>query len=427
MTELEHVEIEGFKGLEYVEFDPTAINLITGRNNTGKTSFLEAINILLNPIGLQEFDNNLDSIINIDSEYAQISGEHNSEHSELHVRKPSISEAEELFFRVASDTGGFQMTLTQFTTGAVETSSEGENADAPRQVYEEIRDSWVERIKEELIRKPTEQLQNEFLILSTPDREYPCYLGGAKSTNLVRDALKDVVDEFRERKEIDDIGFYHNQRGPRGFFEFYSRKVELGLPPENTLIQQPTSTNLTTFIKSVNLSENIERTDDNQESVKVDDIGDFIKKKELVDDLKTFSLDTLIFETGDGEKQPVPYEFMGDGFKAMVGLLWELMDDEITDQIVLIEEPENHMHPGYVRQLVHFLIDLAMDEGVQLFVTTHDNDFINGFFEEMPDEKRDYLEDEFSLVKMDDLGATTLGYEDAEHHLKDLHLDLRGI
>ena len=56
MTELEHVEIEGFKGLEHVEFEPTDINLVTGRNNTGKTSFLEAIDLLYNPDSATDFE-----------------------------------------------------------------------------------------------------------------------------------------------------------------------------------------------------------------------------------------------------------------------------------------------------------------------------------------------------------------------------------
>lgn len=55
MTELEHIEIEGFEGLEHVEFEPSDINLITGRNNTGKTSFLEAVDLLFNPSKFNKF------------------------------------------------------------------------------------------------------------------------------------------------------------------------------------------------------------------------------------------------------------------------------------------------------------------------------------------------------------------------------------
>ncbi|MFC7082389.1 ATP-binding protein [Halorussus caseinilyticus] len=427
MTELEHVEIEGFKGLEYVEFEPTDINLITGRNNTGKTSLLEAVDLLFEPVNLQEFDDNLDSVINTKFDSAEISGESDSASFEANIRKPSLSEAENLFFEIASNTGGFQMSLAQFTTDEKSEVPSEEKADAPRQIYENIRNSLVDAIREKLVREPTEGLRDEILILSTADREYPCFLSGKRSTTLIRDILEDVVDEFRGSEKIDNLGFYHNQRGPRGYFEFSSRRVELGLPPRNTFVERPTPTNLTTFIKSTATTDDIKRTDDNQESVKIDDIGDFIQERDIVDNLKSFSLDTLIFETEDGEKEPIPFDFMGDGFKAIVGLLWELMDDDVENQIVLIEEPENHMHPGYVLKLVHFLIDLARDENVQFFITTHDHDFIKDFFADMPDEKRDYLEDEFSLVKMDDFGAEVLDYETAEHDLKDLHLDLRGI
>ncbi|WP_135827673.1 AAA family ATPase [Halorussus halobius] len=429
MTDLERVEIEGFKGLEYVEFEPTDINLITGRNNTGKTSFLEAVDLLFNPANLQEFGDNLGSVINTEFDYAKIHGETELAPTETKIRHPSASKAAEVFYEIASRTGGFQMSLTQFTTKEkVEPHSDEVTTDAPKKIYEDIRNSLINNIKEKLSVGPIDGLQDEILLLSTADREFPCFIGGKQSTSLMRDILEGVVEEFRESENIDDFGFYHNQRGPRAYFEFSSRRIELGLPPENTLVDQPEPTDSTTFIESTNLTEDIERTDDEQEPIKIDDISDYIKEVGLVDDLKTFTLEYLVFQDDRGEKDQIPYDFMGDGFKSIVGLLWELMDDEIEDQIVLIEEPENHMHPGYVREMVYFLIDLAREENVQLFITTHDSDFINDFFtENLTDDEEAYLKDEFSLLRMEEDSAVVEDYETARENLKEHHLDLRGI
>jgi len=100
----------------------------------------------------------------------------------------------------------------------------------------------------------------------------------------------------------------------------------------------------------------------------------------------------------------------------------------VENEIVLLEEPDTHMHAGYVREVVYFLIDLAREEDVQLFITTHDSDFINDFFtENLTDEEEAYLEDEFSLLRMEEDGAVVEDYETARENLKDLHLDLRGI
>jgi len=118
---------------------------------------------------------------------------------------------------------------------------------------------------------------------------------------------------------------------------------------------------------------------------------------------------------------------MGEGFQAIVALLWELLDDDLPE-VVFLEEPTTHMHPGYVREVVFFLIQLAMEEDVQLFVTTHSNDFLNDLFaENLREEEEAFLEEEFRLFQMQDGGAKTLDYREAEHSLEELMLDLRGV
>ena len=100
-----------------------------------------------------------------------------------------------------------------------------------------------------------------------------------------------------------------------------------------------------------------------------------------------------------------------------------MLADELAD-VVLLEEPDTHMHPGYVRELVYFLIELAREDDVRLFVTTHDNDF---FVENLTDEERAFLDAEFRLVQMQDDGADVMDDEEAERTLTELKRDLRGL
>lgn len=161
--------------------------------------------------------------------------------------------------------------------------------------------------------------------------------------------------------------------------------------------------------------------------IKEDDIGDFLRDKQILDNLKSFSLDHLVFDPEDEEKYSVPFDQMGEGFKAIVGILWELLDDDLPE-VVFLEEPDTHMHPGYVRELVYFLIDLAREEDIQLFVTTHNNDFLNDLFvDNLTDEEVEFLEDEFRLIQMQDGAADVMDYREAEHTLEELVLDLRGV
>ena len=47
MTKLEWIEIENFRGISHLMYEPKQINLLVGKNNSGKTSVLEAIYLRL--------------------------------------------------------------------------------------------------------------------------------------------------------------------------------------------------------------------------------------------------------------------------------------------------------------------------------------------------------------------------------------------
>ncbi|WP_135853756.1 ATP-binding protein [Halorussus salinus] len=416
MTELEYVEIEGFKGLEYVEFEPTDINLITGRNNTGKTSFLEAVDLLFTPKRITDFGDNLGHVINNRYETGNLGAETRASDIEISLEHPSPSEARKYFSEVVLEKVEYNL---QFNSPPFDDAEE-------TGLKDEIDEIVQRSVEKQLTQESIAELREEILVLSISGSKFPYLLGGDQSKAILKTAWEEVRKNLGQREELDSILVISNE-ALVGYLDFGSEDVELGLETGKLHLVSPENRGSVTFIESINLAEGIERKGDDREPIKIDDIGDFVKEKGIVDDLKTFTLESLIFEDENGEKEQVPYDFMGDGFKSIVGLLWELMDDDVENEIVLIEEPETHMHPGYVTELVHFLIDLARDEDIQFFITTHDHDFIRDFFTDMPEEKRDYLEDEFSLVKMDDFGADVSTYEEAEHQLKDLHLDLRGI
>ena len=69
--QIKELKIENFKGISYLKFSPKKINLIVGRNNTGKTSVLEAIDLLFNTVKLrcyfqgQGYYENIQSIIQL--------------------------------------------------------------------------------------------------------------------------------------------------------------------------------------------------------------------------------------------------------------------------------------------------------------------------------------------------------------------------
>lgn len=423
MTDLEHIEIEGFKGLEYVEFEPTDINVITGRNNTGKTSFLEAVDIFFAPRHVSGFAENIGRLVHVDHRKCEVRGRTSNDVSTVQIDTPPEKEAKEYFIGLLVDS-------VSLSIGDSHGLAHYDRETAP-EYAKEVENSLKQAI-EQVVKRDKKNLFSNWrsmcLRLEFDDRIYP-YID---VENIAAEVSMDVYNELKETLEskFEHVEF-EERRGWAVIHTGSNNKPVLfdfnGRIWQGSFLEEPPTQGHVRFVGSGRSTTRLPESDKEENAVRIDDIGDFIKEKELVDDLKTFDIDYLVFEKEDGEKYQIPFDFMGDGFKSIVGLLWELMDDEVDNEIVLIEEPENHMHPGYVSELVHFLIDLARDESTQFFITTHDHDFIKDFFMDMPEEKREYLEDEFSLVKMDDFGADVLDYDDAEHHLKDLHLDLRGI
>lgn len=85
MTRLKSISVNGFKGHQDLEIPSSDINIITGRNNTGKTSFLEDINLLFNPSHIREYEENIDKLINVHQDTAVIQSEfrHNNGQQQL--------------------------------------------------------------------------------------------------------------------------------------------------------------------------------------------------------------------------------------------------------------------------------------------------------------------------------------------------------
>jgi energy-coupling factor transporter ATP-binding protein EcfA2 len=74
--------------------------------------------------------------------------------------------------------------------------------------------------------------------------------------------------------------------------------------------------------------------------------------------------------------QAIPYDFLPSGWKAAAGLLaW--VASRKSGSLVLIEEPETHLHPSFQRMVALRLAELVSTKKLQLFVSTHSSVFLN--------------------------------------------------
>lgn len=72
-----------------------------------------------------------------------------------------------------------------------------------------------------------------------------------------------------------------------------------------------------------------------------------------------------------GDDEPVPASLASDGLLHMLGFLTLLSLPGVRPSILLVDEPENGIHPGALREVVGILRELVEKENVQVVMTTH--------------------------------------------------------
>ncbi len=121
----------------------------------------------------------------------------------------------------------------------------------------------------------------------------------------------------------------------------------------------------------------------------------------------------------------MPVNVIGDGAKLL--LLSSLISVLPGVELLLMEEPESHMHPGYLRALARLMVEAAK-AGRQLFVSTHSLELIEHLLEEV---EVAGLVDVLRVIRMywsdDLLEAELLSYHEVRERVEELGEDLRGM
>jgi energy-coupling factor transporter ATP-binding protein EcfA2 len=106
-------------------------------------------------------------------------------------------------------------------------------------------------------------------------------------------------------------------------------------------------------------------------------INQFLEGKRIV------GVDPLTFRIqvkADGS-QPYGIEALSSGEKQIVLILGEIQRRIRRGSVVLMDEPEIHLHPRWQRLLIRALTDLAVEYDAQLIITTHSEEVANAVYE----------------------------------------------
>jgi len=149
-----------------------------------------------------------------------------------------------------------------------------------------------------------------------------------------------------------------------------------------------------------------------------------MKKSGIVKNFFRLTEDGIIIKTKTYDY--IPYEYYGDGLKVLLNTIYHLI--KAKGRILLIEEPENHLHPGYLKIFIEVLFEYSKRYNIQIFMTSHSYDLIKELIDQSKNKKREKEVLISRLVaskeKIDKFDYTT---SQASKIIHELNMDLRGI
>ncbi|RLG24830.1 hypothetical protein DRN76_03500, partial [Methanosarcinales archaeon] len=353
MNIIKNVEITNYKGIEETQFSCGSINIIVGPNNTGKSSILESVWMAV--ASLNDFEDNLEtqlSDITEDIRHLIRQGKQKStialeifENDKItldliYSKKNYPEEVAEFFLTFINGTPKFnldddldfhmslwdlQVLGSKLDRLSRKTGSKEELNKVLKRVLENI-ESAVEEYRSRLIK--SEKI----------------FLTSKLSNNLI--SIRAVMDGYADGLSI------FNEESPS------LQKIPLII--SSSRIDEDVSELYKKLVNTKKLAEVL---------------GVLKNRIPYFEDIREADGDLLVLL--ENLDEPLPLSFMGAGFKTLLKL--SFMAPLIKNGIVLFEEPETSMHPGYLNILAKEI--LLSSEHSQIFISTHSLELIEYLLE----------------------------------------------
>ncbi len=344
---LQTLKIQNFKNIKNLDFpDLATINLITGKNNTSKTTLLEAIAILASNADFEFIYSILrerGELFHTDKETRQINNI-KSLGSLFHNRNINVDELNAIFIGNEVDYLRFEFIEYEDTIEKIKDKDKNLVARKYRRRVINIDTDFDSLLGLEL------QLKNRKFILSISEIE------DYRFRNL---GLTDAKKNFQFIKPT----FQEND-----FNATLWDKITLSEKEEYVI-------------------EALKIIEPNLEKIA------FVKDENSKDDRKATA-------KIKGLSERVALKSMGDGINRMLAIVLGLVNSE--NGYCLIDEFENGLHYSVQEKLWEIVFKLATKLNVQVFATTHSNDCINSFSEVMNANNNQNLGKLFRLERVKD-------------------------
>jgi hypothetical protein len=383
---ISQLQISGFRCLEQFELQPDKINIFVGRNNSGKSSVLEAVTIgASSTTGYRDAigDDILMRLANRRNWALEYFVRLGADSSNILVRRGDESSTEQveinLSYLVGAKSGSLSdATLTVMRSRATELAHR-----YPPRYLVERRQPLPERRDVDAASLATAVAQEE-----------------AFQMDRLLEEPKLLV-RFGTREDV--------------LFQF-DRQLVRSSP---TISAWPEESNiLFTGVRSENdLKQLYDRL---LPTARFATVMEQVKEGiDYLTDLRTLQDDIFVYQRA--LDRPIPISLMGDGFRDVLRIAF--MAALTRNGIAVFEEPENSLHPGFLGLATDYLSRAATKGSTQLFISTHSLEFVQYMLERAPDITK--------IIRMsqtdNEISYEILTGKEALEESKEIGTDLRGV
>jgi len=333
MARINTLHIENFRAIGELDYEPHQINLITGQNNTGKSALLDAV-------------------------YINATGEVISPSSIRYANETYNIKNQETRAVINSDINHVTIYKSLEDCRKADPGS-----------YAKIRGYIIEELSDTI--EGDEEYKDQYLaiIFDTIDFVITISDYSFSVTPYFPDGMRELMKKL---KELNQMSGEHADASGNFRLSSPSRiRLIKGLHYTDTIFQKNTLA-----VNKMSHSDKflLERIGDKEIHL----LEKFIQEHNLVKNIERLTQKNVLYRK-DGEIEEIPISAHGDGFVALLTTLHNLLQSE--NGILIIEEPENHLHPRYLSVLIETLFTYCKQLKVQVFMATHSYDLIQGALE----------------------------------------------
>ena len=436
---IEKLILENFRLITDLNINPSAINIMVGKNNSGKSSLVEAIYFAFGDLdGVRLFQEHPSMLMNVfKAGSTKIEIQSDIGNHSIAIEKPDIAEIlpelKDQLDLVLNKFSSSEELFSHYYTGRIDQeiisdvfSKIKSDGNLPMILDAVTSTNVFIGLGESLVNRSIKLTHNSSTKLFIPPYNF---FHEKNVIGLLTDAIADITN-LNNKKNSDKVRLTIHHYLSDFFKISMSRRdspVDEDVKEEKYFLDKSAFRRLEQNTRTnINSNDNEDATE--TESLRIEEI---IKRNKLLTDLERFSFRSIVFRNGD-ETHEIPFDLMGDGFFALVNLLRGLIADPVPS-IVVIEEPERDLHPGYIEQFTKYLVQISKTLGIQFFIISHSEDFINELFRlgELDTDISEFIKEELSVIRISSTKNLTLSsikkYEEASFEVNDLELDLRGI